>query len=29
MNVYRDGKPFAHWPISSGRPGDDTPTVRI
>jgi lipoprotein-anchoring transpeptidase ErfK/SrfK len=25
MNVYRDGKPFAHWPISSGRPGDDTP----
>lgn len=25
MNVYRDGKEFAHWPISSGRPGDDTP----
>jgi lipoprotein-anchoring transpeptidase ErfK/SrfK len=25
MNVYRDGKQFAHWPISSGRPGDDTP----
>jgi lipoprotein-anchoring transpeptidase ErfK/SrfK len=25
MNVYRDGKPFAHWPISTGRPGDDTP----
>jgi lipoprotein-anchoring transpeptidase ErfK/SrfK len=25
MNVYRDGKRFAHWPISSGRPGDDTP----
>jgi lipoprotein-anchoring transpeptidase ErfK/SrfK len=25
MNVYRDGKLFAHWPISSGRPGDDTP----
>jgi lipoprotein-anchoring transpeptidase ErfK/SrfK len=25
MNVYRDGKPFAHWSISTGRPGDDTP----
>jgi lipoprotein-anchoring transpeptidase ErfK/SrfK len=25
MNVYRDGKLFAHWPISTGRPGDDTP----
>ena len=25
MNVYRDGRLFAHWPISSGRPGDDTP----
>jgi len=25
MNVYRDGKLFAHWPISSGRPGDETP----
>jgi lipoprotein-anchoring transpeptidase ErfK/SrfK len=25
MNVYRDGKQFAHWPISSGRPGDETP----
>jgi lipoprotein-anchoring transpeptidase ErfK/SrfK len=25
MNVYRDGTLFAHWPISSGRPGDDTP----
>jgi lipoprotein-anchoring transpeptidase ErfK/SrfK len=25
MNVYRDHKLFAHWPISSGRPGDDTP----
>jgi lipoprotein-anchoring transpeptidase ErfK/SrfK len=25
MNVYRDGKMFAHWAISSGRPGDDTP----
>jgi lipoprotein-anchoring transpeptidase ErfK/SrfK len=28
MNVYRDGKLFAHWPISSGRPGDDTPNGR-
>jgi lipoprotein-anchoring transpeptidase ErfK/SrfK len=25
MSVYRDGRLFAHWPISSGRPGDDTP----
>ncbi len=25
MSVYRDGKLFAHWPISTGRPGDDTP----
>jgi lipoprotein-anchoring transpeptidase ErfK/SrfK len=25
MNVYRSGRLFAHWPISSGRPGDDTP----
>ncbi len=25
MNVYRDGKRYAHWPISTGRPGDDTP----
>jgi lipoprotein-anchoring transpeptidase ErfK/SrfK len=25
MNVYRGGKRFARWPISSGRPGDDTP----
>jgi lipoprotein-anchoring transpeptidase ErfK/SrfK len=25
MSVYRNGKPFARWPISSGRPGDDTP----
>jgi lipoprotein-anchoring transpeptidase ErfK/SrfK len=25
MNVYRRGKLFAHWPISSGKPGDDTP----
>jgi lipoprotein-anchoring transpeptidase ErfK/SrfK len=28
MNVYRDGRLFAHWPISSGRPGDDTPNGR-
>jgi lipoprotein-anchoring transpeptidase ErfK/SrfK len=25
MNVYRDRKLFAHWPISTGRPGDETP----
>ena len=25
MNVFRDGKLFAHWPISTGRPGDETP----
>jgi hypothetical protein len=25
MSVYRDGKLFAHWPISTGRPGDETP----
>ena len=25
MNVYREGKLFAHWPISTGRPGDETP----
>jgi lipoprotein-anchoring transpeptidase ErfK/SrfK len=25
MTVYRDGKLFAQWPISTGRPGDDTP----
>jgi lipoprotein-anchoring transpeptidase ErfK/SrfK len=25
MKVYRDGRLFAQWPISSGRPGDDTP----
>jgi lipoprotein-anchoring transpeptidase ErfK/SrfK len=25
MNVYRDGRLFGHWPISTGRPGDDTP----
>jgi lipoprotein-anchoring transpeptidase ErfK/SrfK len=28
MNVYRDGKRFAHWPISTGKPGDDTPNGR-
>ena len=28
MNVFRDGKLFAHWPMSSGRPGDDTPNGR-
>ena len=25
MTVYRDGRVFARWPISTGRPGDDTP----
>jgi lipoprotein-anchoring transpeptidase ErfK/SrfK len=25
MDVYRDGRRFADWPISSGRPGDNTP----
>ncbi len=25
MNVYRDGTLFARWPISTGRPGDNTP----
>jgi len=25
MDVFRNGRLFAHWPISSGRPGDDTP----
>jgi L,D-transpeptidase catalytic domain len=25
MEVHRDGKLFAHWPISSGKPGDETP----
>ena len=28
MNVYRNGRLFAHWPISTGRPGDDTPDGR-
>jgi lipoprotein-anchoring transpeptidase ErfK/SrfK len=25
MNVYYKGRLFGHWPISTGRPGDDTP----
>ncbi len=25
MKLYRDGKLFARWPISTGRPGKDTP----
>jgi lipoprotein-anchoring transpeptidase ErfK/SrfK len=25
MNVFRNSRLFAHWPISTGRPGDDTP----
>jgi lipoprotein-anchoring transpeptidase ErfK/SrfK len=25
MNLYRNGRLFAHWPISTGRPGDNTP----
>src|SRR5260370_4190678 len=25
MNLYRDGKLFRYWPISTGRPGDETP----
>jgi lipoprotein-anchoring transpeptidase ErfK/SrfK len=25
LNLYRDGKLFRHWPISTGRPGDNTP----
>jgi lipoprotein-anchoring transpeptidase ErfK/SrfK len=25
LEVYRDGKLFADWPISTGKPGDDTP----
>lgn len=25
MDLYREGKLFAHWPISSGKPGDETP----
>jgi lipoprotein-anchoring transpeptidase ErfK/SrfK len=25
MRVYKDGKRYARWPISTGKPGDDTP----
>jgi lipoprotein-anchoring transpeptidase ErfK/SrfK len=25
MDLYRNGKLYARWPISTGRPGDDTP----
>jgi lipoprotein-anchoring transpeptidase ErfK/SrfK len=25
LNLYRDGKLYRHWPISTGRPGDNTP----
>ncbi len=25
MNLYRNGKLYRHWPISTGRPGDNTP----
>jgi lipoprotein-anchoring transpeptidase ErfK/SrfK len=25
MSLYRDGKLYRHWPISTGRPGDNTP----
>jgi len=25
MDLYRDGRRYAHWPISTGRPGDNTP----
>jgi lipoprotein-anchoring transpeptidase ErfK/SrfK len=25
MKVYREGKLFANWPMSSGKPGDETP----
>jgi lipoprotein-anchoring transpeptidase ErfK/SrfK len=28
MDVHRNGKLFAHWPISTGRPGDETPNGR-
>jgi lipoprotein-anchoring transpeptidase ErfK/SrfK len=28
MDVYRNGKLFAHWPISTGKPGDETPNGR-
>jgi lipoprotein-anchoring transpeptidase ErfK/SrfK len=25
LNLYRDGRFYRHWPISTGRPGDNTP----
>jgi lipoprotein-anchoring transpeptidase ErfK/SrfK len=25
VQIYRDGKLFGNWPISTGKPGDDTP----
>ena len=25
MSLYRNGKLYRHWPISTGRPGDNTP----
>ena len=25
MELYRNGKPYRRWPISTGRPGDNTP----
>ena len=25
VRIYRDGKLFGNWPISTGKPGDDTP----
>lgn len=25
MSLYRNGRLYAHWPISTGRPGDNTP----
>jgi lipoprotein-anchoring transpeptidase ErfK/SrfK len=28
MDVYYKGRHFGHWPISTGRPGDDTPNGR-
>ena len=28
MDVYYKGRLFGHWPISTGRPGDDTPDGR-
>jgi lipoprotein-anchoring transpeptidase ErfK/SrfK len=28
MKIYYKGRLFGHWPISTGRPGDDTPNGR-